>query len=368
MRIGDQSTLTASIHANDYRGLHYGKVPWIALTGKGSDLKWYDLNANKTDKSMFIKYMYKATQKWILFADVQARHVDYTIHGFRNNPTLVKTYQNTFVNPKAGINYILRKDQKKNSHLFYSFAMAQKEPNREDFENNIAPSHETLYDHELGMNYRTQRMELNTNLYSMNYKNQLVLTGKLNDVGAYTRTNVAISYRYGIELDMSYKVNKQWSLHPQIALSQNRIPSFTEFIWNNDSLREDALTYTNTQIAFSPNTIAACGIVYTNQHGIRSYSFQWLNKYVGRQYLDNTASSERSIAGYFHSDLIANYTPNRLDPKWNYRCTIQNLTHNLYVANGYTFGQIANGIRENYNYYYPQAGIRFMIGATYQMF
>jgi iron complex outermembrane receptor protein len=205
----------------------------------------------------------------------------------------------------------------------------------------------------------------------MNYINQLILTGEINDVGAYNRTNVAESYRMGFELEAGYMLLKNISITGNITLSANKIKQFNEYVDNydnydsNGNMIQDVIAHTNTDIAFSPSVISSFGI---NYEPIKNLEINLLSKYVGKQYLDNTSNEARKLDAYFTSNLTLNYTIKT----WGFKevqigVLCNNLFNALYENNGYTFGYIAGGKKITENYYYPQAGRNFLLRLTLKL-
>lgn len=342
---------------NRYDGNHYGRIIWAQYDIE-KDRKYYDLDAFKTDLNVYWKGELTLTEALHLFADLQYRSVRYNIDGFRNNPTLIQHNTYNFFNPKAGIYYYL--DER--SQLYASFAIGNKEPNRDDFEAGLeqTPKHETLRNIEAGYVLRNNRITLQANVYYMDYKNQLVQTGKLNDVGAYTRTNIPKSYRAGVELQGSARLNNMFSLAVNAAFSQNKVKNYTAFIDNYDAGKQDTISYGNKDIAFSPNVVA--GYTLTIQP-VKNLRVDLLGKYVGRQYLDNTGSKERSLNGYYTSDVrLAYAVPQNLFKELGLQFMVNNVFNKKYEPNGATYTWIADGKVVSDNYYYPMAGTNFMVG------
>ncbi|MGB5227970.1 MAG: TonB-dependent receptor, partial [Eudoraea sp.] len=177
---------------NSYNGDHFGEVIWARFAGNSMIRdRYYDDDSKKTDFNVFGKINYKISQNWKLFGDLQFRTVRYNANG--DETGLVDDRFN-FFNPKLGVTY----DLNNANNLYFSFAVANREPNRNDYENGN-PKPEKLNDFELGWRYVSPSVQLSTNIYYMRYKDQLVLTGELNDVGAPLRANVGDSYRLGLE-------------------------------------------------------------------------------------------------------------------------------------------------------------------------
>ncbi len=354
------------ISANTYFGKHCGIVKEVfAYTNPIVNKKWYALRAQKSEASAFAKVEFKANDALLYFVDVQARFVQYNIRGFRNNPTLNKDLQWLFFNPKFGIQYVMQDENIQKQKIFTSFAIANKEPNRDDLEAatyNSTPSFETLTDAEFGYTLQNKLIALNATAYYMHYNNQLVYTGKVNDVGAYTRTNTPSSFKTGLELQASAAVlPKKLLITGQFSISKNRIQNFTQYIDNYDSGFQQTINFKNTQIGFTPNIIAGIGItVLPYIKWMPRLDFQ--HKYIGKQFLDNTANSNRQLSGYYTLDALANYDFKINKTTGTIKAGVYNFTNQLFANNGYTYGWVYDGKYVNNNFYYPQAGIRYTIG------
>lgn len=286
----------------------------------------------------------------------------YNIDGFRNNPTLGVDNRYLFFNPKAGLTY-----RKGWYTAFASFAVANKEPNRDDFEAGAEqqPQHERLYDTELGISYGGKKIKWSASFYNMQYRNQLVLTGRVNDVGAYTRTNAPNSFRRGVELEGTLTYNQWLEVGANLTLSRNRILNFTEFIDDFDGGGQKAIPLGNTALSFSPAIISGGNVVIK---GKKSWTITLLPKYIGKQYLDNTQNESRKLPGYFVQDVVGSYSINRWGLKETlFTVAVYNAFNNTYESNGYTFSYLANGMLNTENFYYPMAGINAMVGLTIKL-
>lgn len=342
-----------------YRGQHYGIIKWAQVTGSVTPgQRWYDLPALKNDFSMYAKWSRQWNGRWHSYADLQFRHVLYNINGFRKNPQLEVSNSFTFLNPKLGIVYAAN-----NRQWYASFAVAGKEPNRDDFEaaTGTAPKPETLLDWELGMDQKGRKFSYSVNFYFMHYINQLVLTGKVNDVGAYTRTNADFSYRTGFELQANWQLSTKWKLTGNLTCSENRILNFTEYIDDYDNGGQITRNYSRTPIGFSPALVGGTQLSHIPMKGLE---LTLSNRYVSRQYLDNTGQKSRSIDPYFVQDFrIAADLPNRIFPQTLLTLQVNNLFNNLYVSNGYTFSYVYGGLVTE-NYFFPMAPLNIMAGFT----
>lgn len=348
---------------NRYNGKHYGIVSWTKVPVQiPANHKWYDLNANKTEISSFVKWTENLSNDWILFTDLQVRKVAYQINGFRDNPNLQLHHSYFFINPKAGITY-----SKEKSKFYFSYALGSKEPNRDDFEAGIneTPKPEYLHDFELGTEFKKQNISLGINTYLMWYKNQLVLTGKINDVGAYTRTNINHSYRAGLEITAGATISKWLQANANITFSRNKIKNFTEFIDDYDNNNQAINFYRQTDISFSPNIISNFEI---NIKPVKNLQIGLSGKFVGRQYLDNTSNKNRSLHPYFIQDLNLSFDiPKTALKEIKLFVQIYNLFSTLYEANGYTYSYIYNQELSTSNYYFPMAPIHFMAGVNIKL-
>ena len=264
----DKHALTIGGGWTVYDGVHHGDVIW-AQFGIDNGYRYYDLDALKSDINVYAKWQYQFSAYWNLFTDMQYRHVQHKMNGFSNNPSLFINRKFDFFNPKAGIMY-----NKNGWQSYFSYALANKEPNRDDFEAGIThqPKKETLHDFEAGIEKRTAKFHAGATLYYMQYKDQLVLTGKINDVGAYTRTNVPDSYRAGVELQGGYIFSKWINAVANISFSRNKIKAFTEYLDDYDvdfnSLDQKAILHEKTDIAFSPSVV---GRSYTEYITCKKY-------------------------------------------------------------------------------------------------
>jgi iron complex outermembrane recepter protein len=357
--------ISVGININQYDGEHFGIVKSTQYVNYNT--KYYDLNSAKQDKSIYGKLSWRVQPKTQLFADLQYRKVDYVINGFRKSPNLKHDLNFDFFNPKMGITHILKQKQKQTQQVFASIAFAGKEPNRDDLENsnslNLAKP-ERLLDVELGYLLKGKLGSLNANIYHMQYANQLVLNGKVNDVGAYTRINVPNSFRRGIEVEATFKTSEMADLSGNIAVSQNKLTTFNEFVYNYDTGVEDEFKYTNTTIAFAPSIVAGYQFNFYPSYfynETKKVQLSLLGKYVSKQYLDNTESNDRVINPFHTLDVLLAYNTNQ---RINFRAGFRNLFNAKFESNGYTFSDISAGVRNNYNYYFPQAGITGNIGFT----
>jgi len=355
------SQLTLGGGLNRYNGNHYGDIIW-ADHGFKMPGRWYDLDALKTDHSFYFKQQTRINRYFLFFYDLQFRKVKYDINGFRDNPDLIINNNYNFFNPKAGISFT-----KNTLTGYFSYSRGQKEPNREDFEagKNQLPKPEKLNDFELGFEKKNTKYSAGITGFLMYYKNQLVLTGKINDVGAYTRTNIPKSYRLGLELTGAALFNSWLNVAGNFSVSKNKVIDFTEYIDDYDNGIQKTKSYASTDISFSPNVV---GSLSFNFLPLKNIELSLISKYVSKQYLDNTQNDSRKLDAYYTQDARLIYT---LSKCWlkeaNLIFQANNLLNKMYEPNGYTFSYIYGGNLTTENYYFPMAGRNFMIGINIKL-
>lgn len=342
--------------ANKYEGDHFGNVLWTrSVVLPEYNYQYYFDNSVKTDVNVFAKLSYDITDKWLIFGDLQYRNVGYKANG--NDTGLVNDTFN-FFNPKAGITFMANEK----SNLYFSFARAHREPNRNDYEDG-SPRPEQLNDFELGYRFASTRTRLNVNGYYMRYKDQLVLTGALNDVGAPIRENSGNSYRLGLEVDAEIKVSEKWTLRPNMTLSTNKNE---DFVFERDGVLQDL---GDTNIAFSPDIIVGNIVTFAP---LSNLQMSLLTKFVSEQYMGNIDSKASVLDAYSVSDFSISY---QLKPKSIFKTiVISGLVNNIfdykYESNGYFYtfddDETNPGIIQTIEGagYYPQAGINFLAGIT----
>jgi iron complex outermembrane receptor protein len=358
-----QKKLQATIGGayTQYYGDHFGNVIWAEYYGNNPlNYEYYYNNALKKDFNIYAKATYSLSSKCIAFGDFQYRYVNYSFKGYDVNLNTVNENEIlNFINPKAGITF--RPDN--NQSAYISFSVGNHEPSRDDYVNSSATSHptaETLYDIEVGYRYNNRNFTAGFNNYFMIYKNQLVLTGKLNDVGEYTRTNIENSYREGIELDAGYRILSNLQVKANTTISQSKIKVFNEYVDDYDNGEQIIIEHDDAEIAFSPNLIAN-GIV--SFEPIKNLSADFIFQYVGQQFLDNTSNENRILKAYSICNLRFNYAIGSVvskQPKLDFGLQISNLLNQLYESNGYTYSYFASGQTTTENFYFPQAGINYM--------
>jgi iron complex outermembrane receptor protein len=350
---------------NSYSGAHFGEIIWAQFASNSQIYdRYYDNDALKQEASAYLKTNYQI-QNWDLTLDLQYRGINYRflgvdqVSGVLTDVTQTVNYH--FFNPKFAVAKSFERQQ-----VFASVGIANREPVRRDFRESTPanrPAPETMYDSELGYKITGKNWLAQSNLYFMYYQNQLVLTGQINDVGGYTRTNVDQSYRAGIELEFQYNVTKQIKINSSTALSQNKIRNFVEYV---DVYLDDEPYYTQIQIehgqtdlAFSPNFVQSLSVQYAP---IQSLQLAFQTKYVSRQYLDNTSNVARSLDPFTFSNFTLNWTVKQdFAEALELGFMVNNVFNALYANNGYTFSYQYGGQTTTENFYYPQAGRHFLL-------
>lgn len=344
---------------NKYIGDHFGEVIWAKYGSTSPKQRFYENQGEKIDFNIYAKADYNFNEKWSLFADLQYRIVNYKIAGTDEGPVNIAVKDdNNFFNPKVGVNYFLDK-----SNFYFSYAKGHKEPKRADYEadSNVKP--ESLDDFELGWKYNSDKFILNTNLYYMNYQDQLVLSGELDNVGNPIARNAGKSYRIGLEIESVIKLTNRLNWQPNLAISANKnVDKYFQF----DGVLKD---YGNTDLAYSPSFIAGSILSYKPMNNL---NISFLSKYVGEQFMSNIEHPNSKLESYFVNDLNVSYeiTTKKLFKSIVFSGLINNLFNVKYVSNGYFYTyddtwSDANQITTITGAgYYPQAQINFLAGVN----
>ena len=369
--------VTSGLSLQNFKGNHFGYVTYIANEAVANkylsdgDYQYYDSDASKLDGNIFVKASYNINEHWAVFGDVQYRHVNYQTSGindkfyeedgqYYNQPLDIKEKYN-FFNPKAGFSW------HKNGHRVYgSFAMSNREPERNNFTDNGAyppPVPEQLLDYEFGYDYESKAWSMGANLYYMDFNNQFVQTGAKSDIGEDLTTNVKKSYRMGIELQAGVNATPWLTLEANAALSQNKILDFDEVVedWDNGTT---TIHYDNSTLAFSPSTILNGFITFHH----KGFSATWHTNYVSRMFLDNTQNIDRSLPAFSTSNVSMSYSlkPKKVVKEALFKVNLNNVFNKHYAASGWVYSAICDSYgHPNDNRYYqigfiPMAGINFM--------
>lgn len=342
---------------NEYKGRHYNNIEWTQQsTNIQPDYEYSRNNAKKTDFNLFARAEYHLGDV-LLYGDMQYRHIGYSFLGFDQNLKNVQQQVGlNFYNPKAGITYQVTD----NSNIYASIAVANHEPNRSDFVNSSPasrPKAENLKDLEVG--YRTQQSNFSAGIngFYMLYKNQLVLTGALDDVGEAIRTNIADSYRAGIELNGKVRIAQPLTWAATATFSTNKVKNFNQVLFDENGAPVN-FNYAKTDIAYSPNFVGSSVISYQPCHNTE---IAFISKYVSQQYLDNTSSNNRILPHYFVNDVRLNYNFSIKGVKnIGIGLLINNVFSVKYQSDGATYPYVAGGQPAPYNYWFTQAPINFL--------
>jgi iron complex outermembrane receptor protein len=349
---------------SEYDGDHFGKVIWAQNTaGIQIDDRFYDGKGIKKDFSNYIKTTFQLNSKLSLYGDVQFRNVNYKTSGSTDdiaNFIINKKYN--FFNPKGGINYLFNN----HNNLYFSFARSNREPTRSDYESNPNIRSEQLNDFEFGWNLTKKKLNVTTNFYMMRYKNQLVLTGSIDDVGSPIRQNSGESYRMGLEIETAFNLSDKISIKANSAFSDNKNKNFVT------SLNGELVNLGKTNISFSPEIVSSVNLSYPIKENI---VVSILNKYVGEQYMSNTESAFSKLDAYSVLDFNFNY-----DFKNTFffseivlSALVSNLFGTKYVSNGYYYTYDDNWSDPNAiatiegTGYYPQATRNYLLGLKFKL-
>jgi len=355
-------TSQAGLAINYYNGLHFGNIirSEPTLPDLDKSRRYYENTGEKSDISAYLRAIYRAGSKWTIHGDIQVRRVGYNVNGKDNDLRDIElTYDAFFFNPKIGASLAL----KENQQVYISYAIANKEPSRGDFIDNafsLQPKSENLHNLELGFRTSTITTKVESNLYYMSYRDQLVLTGELNDVGAPVRINVPESYRLGWEGNLTHHLNSKFSVHANLTLSANKIKNFDEIIADYTvDFEKVVVSHEDTDISFSPTTIGTIQLLFKP---FKYFEVELSSKYVGKQFLDNTSDISRSLPAYHYQNLRLALNPaNKFSRNLTLTIMINNLFDIKYSSNGYTYSYIYGELITE-NFLYPQAGRHLMIG------
>ncbi len=366
--VNTTATLGGGFHM--YDGDHFGEIIW-ARHAQNANIRhrYYDNNGFKRDFNSFVKLTHEVTDQVQAFVDLQYRYISYDFVGLawvhQELQALEQTAVFHFFNPKAGLSWT-----PSSANTFYAYAgIANREPVRRDFTESSPesrPRHETMHNVELGYRHAASRLKLGANFYLMNYRDQLVLTGEINDTGGYTRTNIDDSYRAGLELEAGYIFNRWLQWNGNLTLSRNKIARFVEYSDKYDNnwswVGVDERVYENTDIAFSPSVIAASSLAVKP---VAEVGLSLNTKYVGQRYIDNTMNSDRMLDAYLVHDLRLNYLLRpRLFSELELVVQVNNLLGAIYETNAWIYKGVVGdaGLVTISDGYFPQAGRHFLVG------
>lgn len=372
----DRLNLIGGVMLSSYAGDHYGELKWVKLNQNiPSNYEWYMNDANKKEFNIFTKGTYRVTDAFSIFGDLQYRYVDYRMKGIDDDlEDITNNNYFSFFNPKGGVSYNF--DAK--NDIYASLSFAQREPLRTDIKESykggsyqrIKP--EQMLDFELGYRYASKEASFNANIYYMKYKDQMVQTGKLNDVGYKLMENVPDSYRLGLELIGAYQFTKWIRMGANVTISRNKIKDYTAYfdLYDNQTdynfVGQTSEHFKSTDISFSPNVISSGTVTVTLY---KTLTLALIGKYVGKQYYDNTSNSENQLTDYFVSNFAASYTfKTQKIGEINLQFFVNNIFNKEYVANAWvSTDKFKDNTQLVYTGLFPQAtrnimaklGIRF---------
>lgn len=344
---GEKSTFLLGGAVHQYSpAKHFGEIAWAQLTGSVvPGFRYYDGRSEKGDRNIFLKWSYELNDKLSSFVDIQYRGVNYNTSGTRDDQSSYAVDDRfDFFNPKVGLSYTLSDK----NFLYASYAIAHREPNRSDYlEGTTKPRPERLNNLEVGLRRRTSLYAFDVNYFLMQYTDQLVQTGAIDNAGYPIRANVGNSYRTGVEVSGTIRFSNAWSWNANATWSVNQNKDFIVF-------ENSTPVPKNTKIILSPGVIAGSQLAWRPLSGLEA---AWLSKYVGSQYLDNTESASVRLSDYWINDLRLTY---EISPKGfksiGWSVLVNNVLDVMYSSNGYSYGGTP--------YYFPQAGRNFMAMMT----
>ena len=357
----DALNMTFGSSYSNYDGDHFGEIIW-AQYASNSEIgdRYYEGNGRKKDFSTFVKATYRLNDKVSLYGDLQLRNVDYKTSGLTSDRVPFNVDENySFFNPKAGITYKLNDE----NNFYFSYARANREPNRDDFENNETVKPEQLNDFELGWRHITEKFRININGYYMLYNEQLVLTGNIDNVGNPIRTNSGDSYRLGLEVEATVKLTDKFLVQPNFTVSSNKNKETVA------SIDGELVNLGKTNISFSPEFIAANAIIFQPKE---SFQVSFLSKYVGEQFMGNTDAKASKLDSYFINDfnIVYEIKMNSIFKSVVISGLVNNVFGVKYISNGYyytyddTWSVPGSTTTIEGAGYYPQATTNFLVGAT----
>jgi iron complex outermembrane recepter protein len=372
---------------NAYDGNHFGNIIWYKTynpkSANISNVEFYRSVSKKTDAHFYSKINAPITKQLNGYVDVQIRAINYATIGMdRRKRDIGRDVNYAFFNPKIGLNYVYTEG----SHFYASFAVANREPNRNDLtdaEKTNQPFSESLYNTEIGWKGQFKTASFSVNAYQMTYKNQLAITGQINDVGEQIRANVADSYRQGVELEAAIRVSNSLIINTNATFSQNKILNFTEKIDNWDTGRQDVFKRGTTDLALSPNAVFNAELRYTIMKNDKSeLSLTPSVKYVGKQYLDNSSNENTVLKAYNYTNIQVHYSKkfdNKKIKAMTIKLLIANVLNQKYVNNGWAYrfnspsydprpddAYARSEGKNTYNLsgFFPQAGRNFQLGLS----
>lgn len=345
----------------NYFGKHYGEIIW-ARYASNSEIRqqWYNSTGDKQDFNIFGKVEYLLFNQLNLYADLQYRMINYTIEGSDDDlPDISQKHDFSFFNPKFGVNYLLDNNQ----NFYFTFGTANREPARADYidiTEGKSPVHETMYDYELGYTLAQNNAKININLYYMDYTNQLVKTGKINNVGTAIMTNIPESYRMGIEISGGIKISELIDWQANATFSRNKILDYTEYTDNWETGIQDEIYIGKSNISFSPEIITGSQLIFKP---LKDFEIAIISKFVGEQYIDNSSAKDRMLDAYFVNNIRLNYHfETKLIKRIDFQLLVNNIFNEKYETDAWAYRYYYEGGYHNMDGYFPQAGTNLLAG------
>lgn len=365
-KLNDRMELKVGGAINRYDGDHYGTIKWAEYYATiPLGFRWYENDGHKSDFNLFGKLNLNVTQSITSYFDFQYRYINYQMNGIHDDlRDISQKHKFHFFNPKTGVLIKL------NDHLqsYLSFGMANREPSRNDFRDADTvrqPLPERLFNTEWGSTYKSGNFIVNANVFWMDYKNQLIQTGMINNVGDQIMINVAKSFRTGLELSGSYIPYNWLKFEMSTTISRNKIVDFIEYVDNwSPPYGQIENSLGKTDLAFSPDLT---GYATIETQMIKNMSMRWVSRYVGKQFIDNTSNDMRVLEPYFVNDLSFVYkVKTKFIPEIAISLLVNNIFSEKYETNAWIYRYYEDGTENNINGYFPQAPIHFMAGLKFK--
>lgn len=351
---------------NYYDGDHFGRVIWARVfPPTNTEPVWYESNGIKKEFNTFLKTQWIASKGLSIYTDLQFRSVNHNITGVNDDlRDLTQRHSYNFFNPKGGLSWQINP----NHRIWLSVGVANREPSRSDFKDadpGKIPDSEMLMDYEAAYEFTSSLAKASANFFFMNYSNQLVLTGKINNTGDPIMVNVPHSFRFGLELSTDVKPAKFLAITAHTTLSVNKIKDYVGYVDNWDTYSQNEEILGTTDLSFSPSVTAGMQLYI---QPCKNLVASWNARYVGKQYIDNTSNDNRTLAAYLVNDINMRYSiDNILFKKITLWIQVNNVFNELYETNAWIYRYIYNDTEYKYDGFFPQATRNFLAGVTIQI-